>query len=76
MSLEQTFFQGDIQKYTGIYFQSVSRMPFVDIKKWCSVNVISYAKQKHVCLKICKIRKGFGCVAGANVCQSQITWDS
>ena len=33
-------------------------MRFFGVKKWCSANVISYAKQKHVCWKICKIRKG------------------
>ena len=43
-SLEQKFYYGDIQNYTGIYFPNVSRMRFLGVKKWCSANVISYAK--------------------------------
>ena len=35
---------GDIQRYTGIFFQSVAKLQFLGFKKWCSANVISYAK--------------------------------
>ena len=40
-------------------------MQFLAIKKWCSANIFSDTKQKHVWWKICKVRKVFGCVAGA-----------
>ena len=39
----------DIQKYTDICFQRASRMGFVGVNKWCSANVISETKEKHVC---------------------------
>ena len=56
----------NIQKYTENCFQSVSRMKFLGVKKWCSVDVFPNTKQKYVCWKICsKIRKVFGCVVGA-----------
>ena len=44
---------GDIQKYTDICFQSASKMQFFGIKKWCSSNVFSDIKKKHICWKIC-----------------------
>ena len=47
----------DIQKYTDICFQSASRMQFLGVKKWCSANVFSDTKQKHLCWKICKVKK-------------------
>ena len=33
----------------------------------------SDTKQKHVCWKICKVRKAFGCVAGAYYFQCQVS---
>ena len=41
--------QKNIQKYTGICFQSASRMQFLDVKKWSSTNIFSDTKQKYVC---------------------------
>ena len=38
-------------------------MWFLGAKKWCSANVFSDTKQKHVCWKICKMRKVFGCAS-------------
>ena len=73
-SLEQKFSYGDIQKYTDICFQSATRMQFFGVKKWCSPNVFSDTKQKHVCWKICKVRKVFDCVAGAYYFQCQVCW--
>ena len=67
---------GDIQKYTEICFQSASKMQFFGVKKWCSPNVFSNNKQKHVCWKICKVRKVFGCVAEAYYFQCQVSWGS
>ena len=61
---------GDIQKYTDICFQSASRRQFLRVQKWCSANVFSDAKQKHVC---CKIAEVFGCVAGACYFQCQVS---
>ena len=40
-------------------------MQFLGVKKWCSADNFAGTKQKHVCRKICKVRKAFGCVAGA-----------
>ena len=54
------FYYEDIQKYTGICFQSNSRssaIVFSDTKK--------KKKKKNACQKICKGRQVFGCVAGA-----------
>ena len=59
-------------KYTGICFQSASSMQFLGVKKWCSANISSDTKQKHVCWKICKVRKVFGCAAGAYYFQCQV----
>ena len=36
----------------------------------------SDTKQKHVCWKICKVRKDFGCAGAAYYFQSQLTSDS
>ena len=43
------------------------------VKKWCSGNVFSDTKQKHVCWKICKVKKVFGCVAGTYYFQCQVS---
>ena len=61
------FYYEDIQKYTGICFQSNSRMQFLRVKKGCSAIVFSDTKKKkkNACQKICKGRQVFGCVAGA-----------
>ena len=45
---------------------------FLGVKKWCSANIFSDTKQKHVSWKICKVRKVFGCVAGAYYFQCQV----
>ena len=66
-------YYGDIQKYTGIYFQNRLGMRFLGVKKWCSASVISDTMQKHVCQKICKVRKGFGGVLGAYYFQCQVS---
>ena len=64
----------NIQKYTENCFQSVSRMKFLGVKKWCSVDIFSNTKQKYVCWKICsKVRKVFGCVVGAYYFQFQVS---
>ena len=64
----------DIQKHTDICFQSASRMQFLGVQKWCSANVFSDTKQeKHVCWKICKVRKVFGCVEEAYYFQCQVS---
>ena len=36
-------------------------------------NAFSDTKQKHVCCKICKVRKVFGCVAGTYYFQCQVS---
>ena len=63
-----------IHKYTDICFQITSRMQFLDLRKWCSANVISDTKQNNVCWKYFKIRKVFGCIAGAYSFQCQVSW--
>ena len=73
MPLGQNFSCGYIQKFRGICIQSASRMQFLGFKKWCSTNVFSDTKQKYVCLKICKVRKVYGCVAGAYYFQCQVS---
>ena len=73
MSLEQKFSYGDKKKYTDICFQSATRMHFFGVKKWCSPNVFSHTKQKHVSWKICKVRKVSDCVAGAYYFQCQVS---
>ena len=45
-------------------------------KKWCSENIFSDTKQKHVCWKICKVRKFFGSVAVGLYFQCQASWAS
>ena len=52
-----------MQKYTDICFQITSKMQFLGFKKWRSANVFSDTKQKHICWKIFKVRKVFGCIA-------------
>ena len=50
---------------TDIWFPSTSRMQVLAVWKWCSANVFFLTtNQNHVCWKICKVRKVFGCVAG------------
>ena len=75
-SLEQKFSYGDMQKYADICFESTSRMQFWSVRKGCSANVFSDTKQQHNCWKICKVRKVFGCVAGAYYFQCQVSWGS
>ena len=43
-SLEQKFTYGDIKKYTGICFQSPSRMQSLGVQKLCSANAFSDTK--------------------------------
>ena len=62
-----------IQKYTDICFQSISKMEFLGLKKWCSANVFSDNKQKHVSWKIFKVRKVFGCIARTYHFQCQVS---
>ena len=38
-------------------------MQFLGIKKWCSANIFPDTKQKHVCWKLCIVRKIFCCVS-------------
>ena len=64
---------GDIQKYTDICFQSTSKMQFLGVNKRCSANVFSNTKQNHVCWKIFKVRKAFGCIARAHYFQCQVS---
>ena len=40
-------------------------MQFFSVKKWCSANVFSDTKQKHVSWKICKVRKIFDSLLGS-----------
>ena len=51
-------------KYTDICFQITLRIQLWSVKKWCSANIFCDTKQKHVCWKICKDRKVFGCFVG------------
>ena len=44
------------------------------VKNWCSANVFSDTEQKHICWKICKVRKAFDCVVGAYYFQCQVNW--
>ena len=57
-----------------ICIQNASRIQFLGVCKWCSVNVFSDTKQKYVCWKIYKVRKVYGCVAGAYYFQCQVSW--
>ena len=49
---------------------------FLGVKKWSSANVFSKTKQKYVWWNICKVRKVYGCVAGASYFQFQMNWGS
>ena len=42
-----------------LHLTSARKMHFLDVKKWCYANNFSDYKQKHVCWKICKVRKVF-----------------
>ena len=46
-----------MQKYTYICFQRASRKKFLGVRKWCNANDLPDIKQKHICWKICKLRK-------------------
>ena len=63
----------NIQKYTNIWFRSASRFQFLGVQKWCSANVFSNTKQKHVSWKIPKVRKVFGCVSRVYFVQCQVS---
>ena len=65
---------GHIQISEGICFQSAFRMQILDVKKWWGANVFSDTKKKHVCRKICKMIKVFGCAAGAYHFECQVSW--
>ena len=58
---------------TNICFQSISKMQFLRVKKWCSANVFSDTKHKQVCWKLLKVRKVFGCIARAYYFQCQVS---
>ena len=47
------------------HLTSASRIHFLDVKKWLNANNLSDTKEKHVCWKICKVRKAFYWVSGA-----------
>ena len=68
------FSNRDIKKYTNICFQSASRVQFLGVKKYCSANIFSDTKQKHVYWKICKARNVFGSVAQVYYFQYQVSW--
>ena len=66
-------------RYTETYRHLLSKcFKNVDfgVRDWCSANVFSDAKQKHVCWKICKVRKAFGCASGTYYFQCQVSWGS
>ena len=51
-----------LRRYAEIYIHYLllryfKNAAFMSVKKWCSANVFSDTKQKHVCLKMCKVRK-------------------
>ena len=48
MSVEQKFSCKYAQKYTDICFQKAPRMQFLGVQIWCSANIFSNTKQKHV----------------------------
>ena len=52
------FYYEDIQKYTGICFQSNSRMQFLRVKKGCSAIVFSDTKKKKKKMLARKFVKG------------------
>ena len=76
LRLWQKISYGYIQQDTDISFQSTSKIQFLGLKKWCSANVFSDTKQKHVCWKIFKVRKGFGCIVRAYYFQCQVSQGS
>ena len=47
-SLEQTFYQGDIQKYTDICFQKALRMQFLGVREMVHCKCFFNTKQTHV----------------------------
>ena len=49
MSVEQNFSDEYLKKHTNLCFQNSSRMQFLGVQEWCSANVFSDTKQKHVC---------------------------
>ena len=55
--MEQKFSFRGIQKYTDICLQTASRMRFLGVKKGAVQMFFSHNKHKHVCWKICKVRK-------------------
>ena len=46
---------------------------FLGVKKYCSANVFSNTKQKHVGWKAFKVKRNFGCIAGAYYLQYQVS---
>ena len=46
--LEQKLSYRDIQQYIDIWFESASRMQFLEVKKWSNANVFSDTKQENV----------------------------
>ena len=61
-----------LRRHTEIHRYLLSKC----IRKLCSANVFSDIKQKHICWKICKLRKVFGCDSGAHYFQCQKSWGS
>ena len=53
------FSSEDIHKYPDICFQKALRIEFMSVKKWCSANVFSDTKQKHVFGKFVKSERLF-----------------
>ena len=62
----------NIQAFTFKVFQECGSW----VSRNDTVQILFLAPNKNVCWKICKIRKGFGCVAGAISCKCQVCWDS
>ena len=54
-SLEQKFLAEIYRNTQTLAFKGLQECR---MQKWCSTNVFSDKKQKHVCWKICKVRKG------------------
>ena len=57
---------------TEIY-TNIQTFAFQEMVQW---KCFSGTKLKHVCWKICKVRKVFGCVAGTYRFQCQVSWGS
>ena len=55
--MEQKCSFRDIQKYTDVCFQTASRMRLLGVKKGAVQMFFFHNKHKHVCWKICKVRK-------------------